>query len=80
MKQSDETVRIFTGPAMIAKGLISHLQEMGIRPIERNDNESSIQAGFTAGVPGQVMLYIRKDQLERAQPLIDEYLADIGER
>ncbi|MAN59672.1 MAG: hypothetical protein CMC08_07535 [Flavobacteriaceae bacterium] len=71
MDNSEETVRIYTGPAMIAKGLVSHLQEMGISPIERNDNASSIQAGFTAGVPGQVMLYIRKDQLPRAQPLID---------
>ena len=41
----NETTRIYTGPAMIAKGLVSRLNELGISPIERNDNESStIQA------------------------------------
>ena len=53
-----ETVRIYTGPVMLVKGLVARLNELGISPIERNDNESSIQAGFTIGVPGQVMLYI----------------------
>ena len=75
----NETTRIYTGPAMIAKGLVSRLNELGISPIERNDNESSIQAGFTVGVPGQVMLYIRNDDLPRAQETIDAYLKEIGE-
>jgi hypothetical protein len=75
----EETTRIYTGPAMIVKGLVARLNDLGISPIERNDNASSIQAGFTVGVPGQVMLYIRKDELVIAQSTIDEYLKDIGE-
>ncbi len=80
MHESDEeTIRIYTGPAMITKGLVARLNELGISPIERNDNASSIQAGFTIGVPGQVMLYIRKDQMSIAQDTIDEYLREIDE-
>jgi hypothetical protein len=79
MEDTQETVRIYTGPAMIVKGLVSRLNELGISPIERNDNDSSIQAGFTIGIPGQVMLYVRKDELPQAQPVIDEYLKEIGE-
>ncbi|MFT5435846.1 MAG: hypothetical protein ACI840_000486 [Ulvibacter sp.] len=74
-----ETTRIYTGPAMIAKGLVARLNELGISPIERNDNDSSIQAGFTIGVPGQIMVYIRKDQLPIAEATIIEYLKQIGE-
>ena len=74
-----ETTRIYTGPAMIVKGLVARLNDLGISPIERNDNVSSIQAGFTVGVPGQVMLYIRKDELAIAQSTIDNYLIEIGE-
>ena len=74
-----ETIRIYTGPSLLVKGLVSRLNDLGIVPIERNDNESSIQAGFTVGVPGQIMLYIRKDELPLAQDTIDEYLKDIGE-
>ena len=74
-----ETKRIYTGPAMIAKGLVARLNELGISPIERNDNDSSIQAGFTIGVPGQIMVYIRKDELPVAEATIAEYLKQIGE-
>ncbi|RMA58618.1 DUF2007 domain-containing protein [Ulvibacter antarcticus] len=78
-KNLEETTRIYTGPAMLANGLKARLNELGISPIERNDNASSIQAGFTIGVPGQIMLYIRKDELIKAQSIIDEYLKEIGE-
>ena len=79
MDNPEETTRIYTGPAMIVKGLVAQLNDLGISPIERNDNASSIQAGFTVGVPGQVMLYIRKDELALAQTTIDAYLEQIGE-
>ncbi|MFC7357495.1 DUF2007 domain-containing protein [Jejudonia soesokkakensis] len=79
MKSNEETTRIYTGPAMIAKGLISRLNDIGISPIERNDNESGITAGFAQGVPGQVMLFIRQDELLKAQETIDTYLAEVGE-
>ncbi len=79
MSNAEETTRIYTGPAMIVKGLVARLNDLGINPIERNDNASSIQAGFTVGVPGQVMLYIRKDELAKAQTTIDAYLEEIGE-
>lgn len=79
MSNAEETTRIYTGPAMIVKGLVARLNDLGISPIERNDNASSIQAGFTVGVPGQVMLYIRKDELVKAQSTIDAYMEEIGE-
>ena len=74
-----ETTRIYTGPAMIAKGLVARLNELDIIPIERNDNDSSIQAGFTIGVPGQIMVYIRKDELPAAEATIAAYLKQIEE-
>ena len=75
----EETIRIYTGPALIAKGLVARLNELDISPIERNDNDSSIQAGFTIGVPGQVMVYIRKDEMPLAEKTIADYLELIGE-
>lgn len=74
---NDENVRIFTGPTLIAKGLIARLNEIGIAPIERNDHQSSIPAGFTASIANQSMLFIRKDQLTEAQTAIDEFLAEL---
>lgn len=74
-----ETTRIYRGPTLIAKGLVARLNEIGISPIERNDHDSSLRAGFTMSIANQTMVFIRKDEMEKAQPTIDEFLNEIGD-
>ena len=78
-KNPKQTTRIFTGPAMIANGLIVRLNEIGISPVQRDDHQSGITSGFAQGVPGQVQLFIRNEEKEVAQTTIDAYLEEIGE-
>lgn len=75
-----KTTRIYTGPTLIAKGLVARLNEIGISPIERNDHDSSLHAGFTMSIANQTMIFIRKDELEEAQSTIDEFLNEIGDQ
>ena len=75
-----ETTRIYTGPTLIAKGLVARLNEIGISPIERNDHDSSLRAGFTMSIAYQTMVFIRKDELETAKSTIDEFLKEIGDQ
>ena len=75
-----QTTRIFTGPAMLANGLVARLNEIGISPVQRDDHQSGITSGFAQGVPGQVQLFIRNEEKEIAQELIDAYLVEIGEK
>jgi len=74
-----ETTRIFTGPTLIAKGLVARLNEIGISPIERNDHDSSVRAGFAMSIANQTMVFIRKDEMQKAQPIIEEFLKEIGD-
>lgn len=74
-----ETKRIYTGPTLIAKGLVARLNEIGISPIERNDHDSSVKAGFTASIPNQTMVFIRKDELDKANPVLEEFLKELSE-
>ena len=62
-----EITRIYTGPTLIAKGLVARLNEIGINPIERNDHDSS-------------MIFIRKDEIEKSQATVDEFLKEIGDQ
>ncbi|MDX1463763.1 MAG: DUF2007 domain-containing protein [Marinirhabdus sp.] len=77
IENSEETTRIFTGPMMIAQGLRARLNEIGIEPIIKDDHQSGITSGFAIGIPGQVRVFIRKDQLVSANETIDTYLKEI---
>lgn len=74
-----ETSRIYTGPTLIAKGLVARLNDIGISPIERNDHDSSLRAGFTMSIANQTMVFIRNDEMQKAQATIDEFLNEIGD-
>ncbi len=77
--KAKQTTRIYTGPAMLAQGLVARLNAIGISPVRRDDHESGITSGFAQGVPGQVQLFIRNEELETAQAEIDAYLKEIEE-
>ena len=77
---NEETIRIYTGSMMIAQGLRSALNEIGIEPIIKDDHQSGITSGFATGVPGQVRMFIRKEELAKAKTLITDYLREIEEQ
>ena len=77
MNKNKESLRIFTGSSIIAQALTARLNELDINPILRNDHESSIQAGFAASIADQVMVFIRKDEMEKAQNVIDTFLNNL---
>ena len=79
MNKDQKTVRIYTGPTMIANGLIARLNHHGISPIVKDDHNSGITGGFSTGVPNQVRLFIRNEQLEKAKTMINEYFTEVGE-
>lgn len=74
MNKEEKTTRIFTGSAIEAQPLINALNEIDINPIIRDDHQSGIMSGFATGVPGQIRVYIRNEELTIAQPIIDEFL------
>jgi len=74
MNKEEKTTRIFTGSAIEAQPLINGLNELNINPIIRDDHQSGIMSGFAAGVPGQIRVYIRNEELTIAQSVIDGFL------
>lgn len=80
MKKKDEhSVLIYFGSSMIAQGLVARLEDLGIVPILINDTASAIRTGFALALNDQVRLFIRKDELEKSQQVIDAYLNEVGE-
>ena len=68
-------IRIYTGPSLIAKAIVAELNDLCISPIERNDMQSSIVAGFGSAIPDQLQLFVRPDQQEQASAVVHKFEA-----
>jgi hypothetical protein len=78
-ENKEETVRIYTGSDMIATGLVARLEEVNITPILRDDQQSGVMFGSGTKFDDQVRVFVRKDELAIAQPIVDAFLIEIGE-
>lgn len=78
-ENTEETIRIYTGSDMIATGLVVRLEEVNIVPILRDDEQSGVMFGAGNKFDDQVRVFVRKDELAIAQPILDAYLIEIGE-
>ena len=78
--KSEETVRIYTGSDMMATGLVARLEEANITPILRDDEQSGVMFASGTRFDDQVRIFVRKDELAIAQPIVDEFLKEIGEQ
>ncbi len=78
MDNNGSIVKIFTGSEILAQALIARLNEVGISPIERDDAQSATRAGFATPLPMQETLFLRKEEMEKAQPIIDAFLKEIS--
>ncbi len=73
MNKDEKTTRIYTGSAIEAQPLINALIEIDINPIIRDDHQSGILSGFAAGVPGQIRMYIRNEEVAIAKSILDTF-------
>ncbi len=76
---TEETVRIYTGSDILAEALVGRLEDAGITPILRDDEQSGVMFGSGSKFDDQVRVFVRKDELTVAQPIVDAYLLEIGE-
>ncbi|HBC04228.1 MAG: hypothetical protein CL528_06125 [Aequorivita sp.] len=78
-ENKEETVRIYTGSDIIATGLVGRLEDANITPILRDDEQSGVMFGSGSKYDDQVRVFVRKDELAIAQPIVDAYLKEIEE-
>jgi len=79
MTKGNNLVRIFTGSEISAILLKGKLEDNGISALIQNDFQSGISAGFLGGIPSAIDLFIQESDLEKAEPIIKEFLQDFNE-
>jgi hypothetical protein len=71
----DDTLHIaYTGTEVEVLMLKGILEENGIMAMVRDRFSSSLKAGYVAGTPSSVELIVTGTDLEKAKPLIQEFL------
>ena len=70
-------VKIYTGSMVIIQLLISKLEDIGIRPIIKDETESGRLAGFGAPIPFQQEVFVHENELDKAVPIVQSALAEL---
>lgn len=73
MKKSDNIVRIYTGTEITVNLLKDELEKVGVIGIVQNDFASGTSAGV-AGNPSAIDLFIQESDLNKATPILTDFL------
>lgn len=74
MKKDNRYVDFYSGTEIAINGLQRQLESIGILGIIQNDFNSGNLAGFFGGTADTVRLKIKESDIEKAKPILDEYL------
>lgn len=73
----DDYVKIFSGSFIIVQLVVDRLDGVGIKAIVKDETESGRLAGFASSIPGFQELYVSKDEVDYAIPIVEEVNAEL---
>jgi hypothetical protein len=73
----DDYVKIFSGSFIIVQLVLDRLKGVGINAIIKDESESGRLAGFGSAIQGFQELYVSKDEVELAVPIVEEVNAEL---
>ncbi len=74
METQNKLVRVFAGSEIAVNLLSAELKQEGIETEIVNEYEQSNVLGFSTGTPYSVDLYILDTDLEKAEPIVSEFV------
>jgi hypothetical protein len=75
----DDYVKIFSGSFIVVQLVLDRLKGAGINAIVKDDSESGRLAGFGSAIQGFQELYVNKDEVEFAIPIVEEVNSELQE-
>ncbi|WP_196890824.1 putative signal transducing protein [Aureivirga marina] len=72
-------IKVYTGSLVLVTHLKTLLSEIGISALVKNDFQSGLMAGFSTGTPDVVEIYILDEDLDKAKPVIDDFLKSVND-
>ncbi len=75
----DDYIKVFSGSFIIVQLVLDRLKSAGINAIIKDESESGRLAGFGSAIQGFQELYVSKDELDYAIPIVAEVNAELKE-
>ena len=73
-----EYTKIFSGNFIIVKMLTERLQDAGIRAVIKDESESGRLAGFGASIQNFQEVYVSREELDKAVPIVAAVEAEVS--
>lgn len=73
----DDYIKIFSGSFIIVQLVLDRLKGAGINAIIKDESESGRLAGFGSAIQGFQELYVSKDEVDFAVPIVEEVNAEL---
>ena len=74
---TDDYVKIFSGTFIIVQLVLDRLESVGINAILKDESESGRLAGFGSSFQGFQELYVAKEELDHAIPIVEGVKAEL---
>ena len=65
-------IKIYTGNFIIAQLIFDKLDEIGINPILKEDNQTGISAVMVEDYQALIEVYVHKDEATKAKPVVED--------
>lgn len=73
MENDNDIVKVFTGSEITVNLLKAELEEEGIPSLIKNDFQTGLSAGFVAGIPSVVDLFVNEMDRKRAAIIVRDF-------
>jgi len=68
-------IKIYAGSFIIAQLIFDKLDEIGINPILKDDNQTGLTAVMVDDYQSLIEVYVHKDEEERAIPIVEDIIS-----
>jgi hypothetical protein len=72
-------IKVFTGNFIEVQRIFKALEEVDICAVIKDESESGRLAGFGSSIQGLQEIYVHKDELKKAQPIVEALSSELDE-
>ncbi|RYH74754.1 DUF2007 domain-containing protein [Flavobacteriaceae bacterium 144Ye] len=70
-------IKVFSGNFIIVQLVLDRLKSIGINAIIKDESESGRLAGFGSSIQGFQELFVNKDELDNALPIVESVKSEL---